>query len=79
MTNGNGWSKYERDVMNRLNELRDGQQTLTEAVTDHVQHCEHKFEEHAVKIERSRWFGVLSSGGIVGVFLLALLIMQVLK
>ena len=95
MTDGNGWSKHELDVMNRLDDLKrgqdgleNGQRELIKSFTQHVIECNNNvnahitecnavFGKHAEQISNSKWFGVLSGGGIVVVFLLVLLIARI--
>jgi len=79
MPDGNGWTKYEREVMGRLDYLRDDMRAVIKSVTDHTEYCNARFAEHAKEIGRSKLFGVVSGGGIVLVFVLTLLILQTIQ
>ena len=79
MVDGNGWTKYEREVMSKLDYLRSDMQSVVKTVAEHAKHCETKFSEHATEIEKSKRYGVFSGAGIVLVFILTLLVMKALQ
>lgn len=79
MIKDNGWGKWENTVLYRLDQLDKNVTALADKIDNYQQRCDKKFAAHEGKIVSSRWLGALSGGGIVAVFLLVLLIIEVLR